>query len=256
MIAKAIVSLIFWSVLVSRASIAFSQEAPLSQILPSETLVDPMYMSCNGLTQYAMTAQKWEKDVRALIETPAGKPGTDSILFLGSSSIRLWKTIDQDIAPFQPIRKGYGGAKYCDLSIYTPALVRGLQYRAAVLFVGNDVEGKAADKEPYEVERLCKIVIESVRREQPQAKLLIIGVTPTPSRFQHWGRIDAVNQQLKQLVSQIPDTRFLDTKPFYLNTKGEPRPELFGDDRLHQNEAGYKLWGSLISKELTQLLRP
>jgi hypothetical protein len=216
------------------------------------SLADPLHLSLNGLTVYAEAAKKWEKDVSKLAETNTSEGGDDAVLFLGSSSIRLWESIDTDIAPFHAVRRGYGGAKYCDLAIYTPVLIEGLRFRRAVVFIGNDVMGKPDDKEPEEVARLSRIVIESIRRVNPDAPILLVSVTATPARFAHWARIEAVNEALQRVAKSLPRVEFLDTKSSYLTGAKEPKTELFGKDKLHQNSDGYKQWGSLIRERLAK----
>ena len=40
----------------------------------------------------------------------------------------------------------------------------------------------------------------------------------------------------------------------YLNREGEPREELFIQDKLHQNHDGYLIWGELVRKKLDEVL--
>jgi hypothetical protein len=220
------------------------------------SIADPMHLSINGLTVYASQAVKWEKDVTKLASKNVSESRDDAILFLGSSSIRLWESINADIAPYHPIRRGYGGAKYCDLAIYTPNLIEGLKFRAAVIFVANDVSGKLDDKEPVEVARLSQIVIDAIHKNQPTVPVLLVSVTATPARFAHWNRIESINDALKSVANKQTNVHFLDTKNSYLTKEKSPKPERFTKDNLHQNAEGYKHWGTLIREELAKMLEP
>ena len=212
------------------------------------------FIAKHELTKYAADAAKWDKEIAKLAATNSTDGGEDFILCLGSSSFRLWDTISEDMAPYKIVRRAYGGAKYCDLAIHSPELVNGLRFRAAMIFIGNDITGNAKDKTPEEVARLAKIVMDTVRTQRPDAPVFLIAVTPSPSRFQHWPKITLANQSLKKLAAIEMNTVYVATQNKYLNPQGEPRPELFVKDRLHQNKDGYAIWSSLLKDSLEKNL--
>ena len=58
---------------------------------------------------------KWENDIAvfdSLNRVESANTGT--LLVTGSSSIRLWDSIHQDLAPYRVMQRGYGGAKLTD----------------------------------------------------------------------------------------------------------------------------------------------
>jgi len=212
------------------------------------------FLSANDLIQYQVDAAKWDPDVAKLAATNESDGGEDAILCLGSSSFRLWNSIVEDMSPHQMVRRAYGGAKYCDLAIHAPQLVAGLRYRAAMIFVGNDITGKEKDKTPEEVARLAKIVMDTVRKERPDTPVFLIAVTPSPSRFKHWPKIRVANESLQKLAASQPKTFFVATQSQYLTESGEPRPELFVKDMLHQNKDGYAIWARILKDSLARNL--
>ena len=213
------------------------------------------FIAKHDLTKYAADAAKWDKEIAKLAATNSTDGGEDFILCLGSSSFRLWDTISEDMAPYKIVRRAYGGAKYCDLAIHSPELVNGLRFRAAMIFIGNDITGNAKDKTPEEVARLSKIVMDTIRKQRPDAPVFLIAVTPSPSRFQHWPKIKLANQSLEKLAAIERNTVYVTTQNKYLNPQGEPRPELFVKDRLHQNKDGYAIWSSVFKDSLEKNLR-
>src|SRR5258708_1728329 len=58
---------------------------------------------------------RWEKEIAAYEaadrENPPPKGG---ILFIGSSTIRLWKTLAQDFPEYKVINRGFGGSEIAD----------------------------------------------------------------------------------------------------------------------------------------------
>ncbi len=233
------------------------EKKPAEQASAPEPLrapIDPDHIRKNRLESYVERSLKWDKEIASLAANNAQDGSEDAILFLGSSSIRLWNTIDRDIAPWKPVRRGFGGSKYCDVALYTPQLIRGLQFQAAAIFVANDITGGELDKTPEEIARLAKIVIDSIRAERPDAPVLLISVTATPSRFKHWPRIEQANRALQRLSSELKGVSFLETQSSYLTPEGQPKPEYFVKDMLHQNADGYRVWGDLVRSKLNEFV--
>lgn len=237
---------------------ACGQEAPItatpSDKATSASAVEP---AADFLDRYrAKAIDKWEQAIAELEQRNASEDDpADAILFIGSSSIRRWGSIAIDMAPYRPIQRGYGGAKYSDLAVFAERLIQAHQYRALVSFVGNDVSGKPTDHTPDEVERLVRHVIAVAHQHQPSSPVLLIEVTPTEKRFEAWPKIREVNARLREIALSTPNTYFIATAEHYLDPTGYPRSELFVDDRLHLNEQGYQLWSDLIRRRLDEVLR-
>jgi hypothetical protein len=199
--------------------------------------------------------EKWQKDIDALLDDDVKETyGDDAVLFIGSSSIRLWKSIAEDVAPYTPINRGYGGAKFSDLAVFAKQLITPHRYRAIVIFAANDVTGSKEDISAEEVEQLTRYICDISLAHQPQAPILIVEVTPTPSRFAHYDKIRLVNDRLRSIALTKPGTHFVATAEYYLNEAKQPRAEYFIEDKLHQNETGYDLWGRLITQRLNEVL--
>ncbi len=115
----------------------------------------------------------------------------DSILFMGSSSIRLWDTLARDMAPYPVIQRGYGGAKFQDLAVFAERIVDPHEFRAVVIFVANDIVGKDSDLKPEEVAALYKEVVATVREKDAESPVFLIAITPTKSRWQRGRRSES-----------------------------------------------------------------
>jgi lysophospholipase L1-like esterase len=204
------------------------------------------------LDRYREKAVKqWEKEIVQLEQLDAKATDPDkAILFVGSSSIRRWESIAEDMAPWPTVRRGYGGAKFTDLVIFVERLVAKHNYRALVVFVGNDITGAADDRTPDEVLELYKLLVKLVRKTHPEQPIFFIAITPNSKRFQVWPKANAANQLIKQYSETDPLLHYIDTVGSYLDKDGKPRDELFVEDKLHQNQAGYKIWSSIIKSQL------
>ena len=179
-------------------------------------------------------------------------------MFLGSSSIRLWKTLADDMAPWPVVGRGYGGARLSDLVVFAERLLQSHDYRALVVFVANDIAGSTndrfPDKSPEEVLELFELLVRIARQHQPERPIFFIAITPSGSRFQVWDQINRANELIRQYIDTDDQLYFIDTRQHFLTAEGLPNDELFVADRLHLNDAGYRLWSQLIKAELERSL--
>ena len=207
---------------------------------------------------YAKAASRWDSDVAALerlneVETHPH----DSILFVGSSSIRLWKTIASDLAPYHPIRRGFGGAKISDVLVHLPRLISNCHFQSIVFFVGgNDVWGNEDDKDPTEIGACAGALIRQVRQAHAQLPIFFIEITPSPRREQLDARERGLNAALREACNDAENVHFIETREAFLNESGQRTAKWFADDQLHLNAAGYRRWAELIKQALDQKLQP
>lgn len=202
--------------------------------------------------------KKWNSDVQKLLKLDQEQTyPDDAVLFIGSSSIRLWDSIAQDMGPYKPIQRGYGGANYRDLAVFAKQLCEPHRYQACVVFVANDIAGKDNDTPLPHVTRLAQHICRVSLKHQPDAPVFIVEVTPTPSRFAVWDKIQWVNAGLRGIALTQPKVNFIATAEHYLDAQKQPIAAYFRDDKLHQNASGYELWSRLIKASLdSELIDP
>lgn len=206
--------------------------------------------------KYRPAAEKqWAKEMERIKALDAKQSDPENaVLFIGSSSIRLWDDIAEDMRPWPVIQRGYGGAKFSDLAVLADQIIKPHKFRALAIFVGNDITGGAADKTPEEVVRLFKHVVATARRYEPDAPIFLIEITPTPSRWAAWPKIKECNAALRQACEEGKNLHFISTASEYLGADGEPKAELFRQDRLHQNRDGYQRWSRLIRAAFAKVI--
>ena len=76
---------------------------------------------------------------------------------------------------------------------------------------------------------------------------------PSPSRFWNIGNIRRANDLIRAAIPQYAGVTYLDLFAQMLNSGGGARPDLFTDDGLHMNAAGYALWTTQIRSWLDTL---
>lgn len=245
----------FWSAaLLSLAWVIAGASATADDVAPldspaNQPIVAPAVDLAAPFRQAAV--DRWSDEIRQLKELDdAQRPAENAVMLLGSSSVRLWTDADRLLAPRPVIRRGYGGARYSDLVVFAEELITPHAFNDLVIFVGNDVSGDDQDKTPAEVEPLVRRIIAIAREHQPAATIHLVEVTPTPVRFFIWPKIRQLNAMLREVALTEPHVRFVATAEHYLDRDNQPREELFRDDRLHQNEAGYAIWASILNRAI------
>jgi len=214
-------------------------------------------LSCSPVRKYNRLPEvlSWETDIQKFEQLDKQvKYPDDAILFAGSSSIRLWTSLEKDMEPYHIIQRGYGGAHLSDFAAYAPRIIDNHKCQALVLFIANDITGSESDRTPQEVASLFKSVVKTFRKVNPETPVFWIEITPTASRWKVWPEIQEANAMVKKACSKEKNIYFITTHDAFLNADGLPKDELFLYDKLHLTEKGYEVWRGIIKKELDLVL--
>lgn len=175
-------------------------------------------------------------------------PPRDAVLFVGSSSIRLWKTLAQDFPKHRVINRGFGGSQISDSISYAKRIVLPYRPKRIVMYAGgNDINN---GKTPHEVYHDFQTFVATVHASLPRTSIAYISIAPNPAR---WGQVEKVreaNARIKEYARHQRNVEFIDVFPHMLGRDGQPRPEIFSADRLHMNEQGYALWTRIVKRHL------
>ncbi len=175
-------------------------------------------------------------------------PPTGGILFVGSSSIRLWKTLAEDFPGLPVINRGFGGALIREVLYYADRIILPYKPRLIVLFIGgNDIaDGRA----PEEVLETFVVLSTLIHEKLPQTRLAYVSINPTIARWHLDDQIRKTNQLIRDYLDDEEWMVFIDSYSKMLSPEGKPRPELLSEDQLHLGPEGYHLWKSIIEPYL------
>jgi glycerophosphoryl diester phosphodiesterase len=220
-------------------------------------LISILIISCSPVKKYQTLPEvvAWEPDIQKFEQLDKSvKYPEDAILFAGSSSIRLWSTLEKDMAPYPVIQRGYGGAKLSDFVVYADRIFSPHPCKAIVIFVANDIYGGDNDKIPREVAGLFRTLLRIIRKTHPETPVFWIAVTPSASRWKVWPQINEASSLIKDICDNQYNTYFIRTDFAFLNEAGQPKDELFRSDRLHLTEKGYAVWTEIIKMQLSKII--
>ena len=192
---------------------------------------------------------KWESEIKAFEATDrTNPPPRNAIVFVGSSSIRLWKTLARDFPEYNVINRGFGGSAIADSVAFAERIVLPYRPRMVVLYAGdNDIAG---GKPPEQVAADFKVFVQKIQTALPKSRIAFIAIKPSPSRWNLVENIKATNRMIETFCRQDERLIYIDVFRPMLGADGRPRAELFVEDRLHMNAAGYALWTELIKPRL------
>lgn len=194
---------------------------------------------------------EWQQDMaRFAAEDAASPPPTDAYVFTGSSSVRLWKTLAQDFPGKPVLNRGFGGSEVRDSVHYADQVAVRYRPRMILIYAGdNDIN---AGRSPEQVLHDFTAFVARVRRDLPETPIAFLAIKPSPSRADQLPRQQRANALVKAEAARLHEVQFIDVATPMLGADGQPRPELFVEDRLHMNAAGYALWRGIVAPYLAR----
>lgn len=189
----------------------------------------------------------WEKAMEKFAQADLkNMPPEEAVVFTGSSSIRGWRTLDEDFPELKTINRGFGGSRIGDATYYFEQVIGKYKPEKVVLYSGdNDVaSGKNADM----VFDRFKEFARKMKAELPDTELYFLSIKPSLARWSMYDEMKEANKKIKRYAYWHKNVIFVDVSSPMIGEDGKPRPELYIGDGLHMTREGYNLW--------TKVLRP
>jgi len=188
--------------------------------------------------------KKWEASIQKFESQDKQTPQpTGANLFVGSSSIRMWK-LGQSFPKFKTINRGFGGSEIADLIHFTDRIILKYQPAVILLYAGdNDISrGKSAKIVTADFQKFAS----DVRKKLPAARIAFISIKPSIKRWNLAGEIRIANKAIAAICASDEKMDYVDIFKPMLGKNGKPMPELFLKDGLHLNERGYRIWAEAV----------
>jgi len=191
----------------------------------------------------------WEAEISAFENADqTNPPPKHPILFVGSSSIRLWKTLAEDFKGYPVLNRGFGGSQISDSTAFCDRIVTRYQPSLIFLYAGdNDV---AAGHTAEQILADFREFVASARLKLPNTPIAFISIKPSPARWKYVDTTKAANRLISEYVKSDKRLTYVDIFSKMLDEDGKPREELFIADKLHMNAQGYAIWTEAIKAHL------
>jgi len=191
----------------------------------------------------------WETAIQAFeAADKASPPPTGGIVFIGSSSIVLWKSLATDFPGMPVLNRGFGGSQIPEVTFFVGRIVTPYKPRQVVVYCGgNDINaGRSADDVLHDVQALVR----AIHGAQPTTRIAYISIAPNPSRWPQIETVRAANRAVRAWMATDPRLTFIDVFAAMLGADGLPKPDIFVADRLHMNAKGYEIWRAVVGPHL------
>lgn len=208
--------------------------------------------AASSLAQTNTSRSPWENEIAAFeAADKTNPPPRDAVLFVGSSSIRLWQTLRQDFANYPVIQRGFGGSQIADSTSFADRIILPYRPKTIVFYAGdNDLN---SGKSPEQVRSDFVEFLDKIHRTLPNTWIGFISIKPSRARWPLLDKIKRANDLIREVVQTHPHSFYLDVFTPMLDERGELKPGILQPDGLHLNAQGYRLWSSVINEKLPHL---
>jgi phosphoserine phosphatase/lysophospholipase L1-like esterase len=203
---------------------------------------------------------RWENEIAAFEKADREQPPVSGgVVFLGSSNIRMWNTLDGDFPGLNCINRGVGGANLAELAVVAHRLVPTAKPRAVVVSAGsNDI---AAGATAEAVRDAFALLVKNLRAELPDVKIAFLAMLPSEKRWEQRDRQREANEAVRDFIAarvaaegDAAGMSYIDANAAVLGPDDLPAVECFLDDQLHPSTIGNARRAAIIRPQLHDLL--
>ena len=196
-------------------------------------------------------AHAWyEDEIRAFEAADrAAPPEPGHILFIGSSSIRMWSSLEDDMAPWPVLNRGFGGSKTGDVLEVMHRIVFPYKPSAIAYYCGDNDLGETNTDDASAAEGFIEFSTR-VHRRFPDTPIIYLAIKPSPARWDNWPSMRRANQRVASYAANTDHVLFADVATCLLGPDGRPRRALYIEDGLHLSRLGYAEWVPIVREQI------
>ena len=183
-------------------------------------------------------------------------PPKGAIVFVGSSSIRMWRTLERDMAPIAVLNRGFGGSQLEHVVYNVRRIVTPYAPRAVVVYAGDNDLASGTGKTAADVVRDYRALVELVQTDLPSVPIYYLAIKPSKLRWERWPEMAEANRRIAEWSAGEPLLHYLDVASPLLGEDGRPRDDVFLLDGLHMNASGYAAWTDVVRPVLLEAFGP
>ncbi len=165
------------------------------------------------------------------------------VVFYGSSSLRLWVHMKEDLSPMNTLNLGFGGSSFLWCMHHFNTLFEGLAPHEIVLYAGDNDLGSGVEKE--ELPTRFRKLREQIRSKYPRTPIHFISIKPSPARDYLIPAIKWVNGEIEKEIEKDASMRFINIFDPMLEGH-HPNTAYYLSDLLHLNRRGYEVWKKVL----------
>ena len=200
---------------------------------------------------YAQRRDTFNKEIEAFKnQDKSNPPAEGGIVFVGSSSFKLWTNV-QDYFPEYPIiNRGFGGSSLPDLIQHAANTIYPYKPKQVVIYCGENDFTYTKNTNADTIFYRFKTLFGMIRNELPKTEIVYISMKPSLSRLKYLPEMRRANEMIRKYLKKQKQSAFIDVYSKMILTDGSPMPDIFKSDNLHMNEKGYAIWQKAIEPYL------
>jgi len=197
------------------------------------------------LAGYSQNPNRFKEEVSAIQKKydTLWDASKETIVFTGSSSVRIWRNLESVFPGHQIVNSGFGGSQASDLLAFSEELILSFNPNKVFIYEGdNDIW---ASKKPKEIIHTIQEIIKKIRTQNNTVQIVLIAAKPSISRWHLKRNYKRLNRKFKKLSKKDNRIKFADVwKPMLQNRR--VMQDIFIEDGLHMNAKGYNIWRAVI----------
>ena len=201
-----------------------------------------MYSLRLGMFWYEDEIKRLESERSKITDQP-------DTLFYGSSTIRLWAGLGDDLKDFKPANLGFGGSTLAACDWFFDRVMKGYQPKRLVVYAGDNDLGDG--RHPEEVFIFFQQLVVRAQKQFGDMPCYFISLKPSISRWNQADQFRFTNMLIKNEIGNDPNWRYIDLFDQLLDSSGHPKKEYYSDDGLHLSPAGYAVWAAIVKQQLS-----
>lgn len=195
--------------------------------------------------------ERWENDISAFEARDTQSPPPDDVMiFVGSSSIRMWD-LKKSWPKAKTLNNGFGGSTLADSIHYFDRIIAPYDPSAILIYAGdNDVaKGLSARETAADFKKLAGLI----GKKFPDVPVIYIAIKPSKKRWDMWPKMSKANKLIARQCKKNPQLYFADIgAPMLEDTEGAPSDDWFVEDGLHLSPSGYARWTDIVNGSLRE----
>lgn len=196
---------------------------------------------------FAQKRDTFNKEIEAFKnQDKINPPAAGGIVFVGSSSFKLWKDVQDYFPGYNIINRGFGGSSLPDVIQHASTTIYPYKPSQVLIYCGENDFSYTKNTNADTIFNRFTTLYGMIRKELPQTQIVYVSMKPSPSRLKYMPEMKRGNEMIRKYLKKQKKSAFIDVYSKMLLADGSPMPDIFKSDNLHMNEKGYTIWQKAI----------
>jgi hypothetical protein len=156
-----------------------------------------LFIVVSAFSTSAQQAPYWKEIQAFQHQDSISAPPKKAILFVGSSSFRLWNDVQKDFPKHIIINRGFGGSSLPDVIRYADDIILPYSAKQVVIYCGeNDLASSESVTAEIVFNRFVTL-FEIIRKKKANTRIAFVSIKPSPSRSKIQSKVIDANKMMK-----------------------------------------------------------